>query len=139
MVKPSKLPKSVTMSSRLPFWRLLANVDSGPKVERELRTFSNRLRRHHLGEGVISLNEHSTNLLSDMVCASYIPKCYFVFPFMVHIQQKAECPGCLSTTTFSRAGYGSKNSFRVLLMFYHQNRPQECRNIVICSGLYHRT
>ncbi|XP_053283713.1 SITS-binding protein [Pleuronectes platessa] len=50
----------------LPFWKLLTNVDSGPKVERELRIFSNRLRRHQLGEGVISLNEHSTALLSDM-------------------------------------------------------------------------
>ncbi|XP_029378521.1 SITS-binding protein isoform X2 [Echeneis naucrates] len=50
----------------LPFWKLLTNVDSGPKVERELRTFSNRLRRHQLGEGVISLSEHSTTLLSDM-------------------------------------------------------------------------
>ncbi|KAM4618523.1 SITS-binding protein [Polymixia lowei] len=50
----------------LPFWKLLASVDSGLKVERELRTFSNRLRRHQLGEGVISLNEHSTTLLSDM-------------------------------------------------------------------------
>lgn len=77
------------MSSRLPFWKLLANVDSGPKVERELRTFSNRLRRHQLGEGVISLNEHSTNLLSDMVCASNDLKCFFFFPFVVHIQQKA--------------------------------------------------
>lgn len=54
---------------RLPFWKLLANVDSGQKVERELRTFSNRLKRHQLGEGVISLNEHSTTLLSDMVRA----------------------------------------------------------------------
>ncbi|KAL4005992.1 hypothetical protein ACER0C_005705 [Sarotherodon galilaeus] len=51
---------------RLPFWKLLANVDSGPKVEREMRTFSNRLKRHQLGEGVINLNEHSTTLLSDM-------------------------------------------------------------------------
>ncbi|XP_063336070.1 SITS-binding protein [Pelmatolapia mariae] len=51
---------------RLPFWKLLANVDSGLKVEREMRTFSNRLKRHQLGEGVISLNEHSTTLLSDM-------------------------------------------------------------------------
>ncbi|KAM9377482.1 SITS-binding protein [Pholidichthys leucotaenia] len=51
---------------RLPFWKLLTNVDSGPKVERELRTFSNRLKRHQLGEGVISLNEHSTTLLADM-------------------------------------------------------------------------
>ncbi|XP_029524719.1 SITS-binding protein [Oncorhynchus nerka] len=50
----------------LPFWKLLASVDSGPKVERELRTFSNRLRRHQLGEGAISLNEHSTALLADM-------------------------------------------------------------------------
>ncbi|XP_034071848.1 LOW QUALITY PROTEIN: SITS-binding protein [Gymnodraco acuticeps] len=50
----------------LPFWKLLTNMDSGPKVERELRTFSNRLKRHQLGEGVISLNEHSTTLLSDM-------------------------------------------------------------------------
>jgi len=56
---------------RLPFWKLLANVDSGPRVERELRTFSNRLRRHQLGEGVISLNEHSTTLLSDMVRAHH--------------------------------------------------------------------
>ncbi|XP_026168069.1 SITS-binding protein isoform X2 [Mastacembelus armatus] len=50
----------------LPFWKLLTNVDSGPKVERELRIFSNRLRRHQLGEGVISLSEHSTTLLSEM-------------------------------------------------------------------------
>lgn len=56
------------LSHRLPFWKLLASVDSGPKVERELRTFSNRLRRHQLGQGIISLNEHSTNLLSEMVC-----------------------------------------------------------------------
>ncbi|XP_051978449.1 SITS-binding protein-like [Xyrauchen texanus] len=51
---------------RLPFWKLLANVDSEAKLERELRTFSNRLKRHHLGEGVISLDEHSTALLSNM-------------------------------------------------------------------------
>ncbi|MCI4381677.1 hypothetical protein PGIGA_G00254830 [Pangasianodon gigas] len=52
---------------RLPFWKLPASVDSGAKIERELRTFSNRLKRHHLGEGVISLDEHSTSLLSNMV------------------------------------------------------------------------
>ncbi|XP_021329551.2 SITS-binding protein isoform X1 [Danio rerio] len=51
---------------RLPFWKLLANVDSGAKLERELRTFSNRLKRHHLGEGIISLDEHSTTLLTNM-------------------------------------------------------------------------
>ncbi|CAL8372827.1 unnamed protein product [Arctogadus glacialis] len=50
----------------LPFWNFLASVDSGVKVERELRTFSNRLRRHHLSDGVISLSEHSTTLLADM-------------------------------------------------------------------------
>uniref|UniRef100_A0A672LAA3 SITS-binding protein-like n=1 Tax=Sinocyclocheilus grahami TaxID=75366 RepID=A0A672LAA3_SINGR len=50
----------------LPFWKLLANVDSGAKLERELRTFSNRLKRHHLGEGVVSLDEHSTALLASM-------------------------------------------------------------------------
>ncbi|XP_029993041.1 SITS-binding protein isoform X2 [Sphaeramia orbicularis] len=59
-----ELPNMKTMW--LPFWKLLTNVDSGPKVERELRIFSNRLKRHQLGEGVISLNEHSTTLLSDM-------------------------------------------------------------------------
>ncbi|MGH0141255.1 UNVERIFIED_CONTAM: hypothetical protein FKN15_010036 [Acipenser sinensis] len=46
--------------------KLLANADSGAKVERELRTFFNRLKRHKLGEGVISINEHSTTILSDM-------------------------------------------------------------------------
>ncbi|XP_026095153.1 SITS-binding protein-like isoform X2 [Carassius auratus] len=51
---------------RVPFWKLPANVDSGAKLERELRTFSNRLKRHHLGEGVISLDEHSTALLANM-------------------------------------------------------------------------
>ncbi|XP_023697933.1 SITS-binding protein isoform X1 [Paramormyrops kingsleyae] len=51
---------------RSPFWKLLVNVDSGRKLERELRSFSNRLKRHHLGEGIITLNEHSTYLLSSM-------------------------------------------------------------------------
>ncbi|KAI5626884.1 SITS-binding protein, partial [Silurus asotus] len=49
---------------RLPFWKLTASVESRSKIEKELRTFSNRLKRHHLGEGVISLDEHSTSLLS---------------------------------------------------------------------------
>ncbi|KAG7468379.1 hypothetical protein MATL_G00142290 [Megalops atlanticus] len=55
-----------------PFWKLLVNVDSGVKVERELRTFSNRLKRHHLGPGIINLNEHSTSLLSDMMDHEYL-------------------------------------------------------------------
>ncbi|XP_041967164.1 SITS-binding protein [Alosa sapidissima] len=55
---------------RQPFWKFLPNEDSGLMVERELerelRTFSNRLKRHSLGEGVISLTEHSTSLLVNM-------------------------------------------------------------------------
>uniref|UniRef100_A0A4W4FS36 Glycosyl hydrolase family 31 C-terminal domain-containing protein n=1 Tax=Electrophorus electricus TaxID=8005 RepID=A0A4W4FS36_ELEEL len=51
---------------RLPFWKLMTNVNSGAKVERELRTFSNQLKSHHLEEGVISLDEHSTSLLSNV-------------------------------------------------------------------------
>ncbi|KAK1161615.1 SITS-binding protein-like isoform X2 [Acipenser oxyrinchus oxyrinchus] len=64
----SELPRELpnTHILRLPFWKLLANADSGAKVERELRTFFNRLKRHKLGEGVISINEHSTTILSDM-------------------------------------------------------------------------
>lgn len=77
---------SLRLSHRLPFWKLLANVDSGPKVERELRTFSNRLRRHQLGEGIISLSEHSTNLLSDMVCAS---SCSLVWATMISCLQNS--------------------------------------------------
>lgn len=59
-----ELPNMKTIG--LPFWKLLTTVDSGPKVERELRIFLNRLKRHQLGEGVISINEHSTTLLSEM-------------------------------------------------------------------------
>ncbi|XP_031420220.1 SITS-binding protein [Clupea harengus] len=51
---------------RQTFWKFLPDEESGLTVERELRTFSNRLKRHHLGEGVISLNEHSTSLLVNM-------------------------------------------------------------------------
>ncbi|KAJ8340047.1 hypothetical protein SKAU_G00346800 [Synaphobranchus kaupii] len=65
---PSHKPALPNMDTLwLPFWKLLVNVDSGVKLERELRTFSNRLKRLRLGEGVISLPEHSTSLLSDMV------------------------------------------------------------------------
>ncbi|MBN3286866.1 SP15 protein, partial [Polyodon spathula] len=65
----SELPRELpnTHILRLPFWKLLANADSGAKVERELRTFFNRLKRYQLGEGVISISEHSTTILSDMV------------------------------------------------------------------------
>lgn len=117
-MKPSGLLKSVMVSPRLPFWKLLANVDSGPKVERELRTFSNRLRRHQLGEGVISLNEHSTNLLSDMVGASNVLKCYYFFLSRCTFSRKLPLGGSLSTTTtFSRAGYGSSAIAGIVLVF----------------------
>ncbi|XP_076861797.1 SITS-binding protein [Brachyhypopomus gauderio] len=59
-----KLPNMNVL--RLPFWKLTTNVNSGAKVERELRTFSNQLKSHHLEEGVIILDEHSTSLLSNV-------------------------------------------------------------------------
>ncbi|KAJ8406499.1 hypothetical protein AAFF_G00300730 [Aldrovandia affinis] len=70
---PSQKPALPNMNILwLPFWKLLVNVDSGAKLERELRTFSNRLKRHGLGEGVISLTEHSTALLSDTLDHEYL-------------------------------------------------------------------
>ncbi|XP_039593000.1 SITS-binding protein isoform X2 [Polypterus senegalus] len=62
--QPRALPNTNIL--RLPFWKMLANVDSAAKVERELRIFFSRLKRHDLGEGVISIDEHSTLLISDM-------------------------------------------------------------------------
>ncbi|XP_063044163.1 SITS-binding protein-like [Engraulis encrasicolus] len=44
-------------------WKFPAHVGTAERLERELRTFSNRLRRHTLGPGVITLDEHSTSLL----------------------------------------------------------------------------
>ncbi|XP_074852106.1 SITS-binding protein-like [Carettochelys insculpta] len=49
---------------RWPVWRHFKAADSAAKMERGLRSFFNRLRRHHLGDGLIALNEHSTMLLS---------------------------------------------------------------------------
>uniref|UniRef100_A0A452IP56 Glycosyl hydrolase family 31 C-terminal domain-containing protein n=1 Tax=Gopherus agassizii TaxID=38772 RepID=A0A452IP56_9SAUR len=49
----------------LPIWRHYKAADSAAKMERGLRSFFNRLKRHHLGEGLIALNEHSTILLSN--------------------------------------------------------------------------
>ncbi|XP_037755446.2 SITS-binding protein [Chelonia mydas] len=49
----------------LPIWRHYKAADSAAKMERGLRSFFNRLKRHHLGEGLIALNEHSTMLLSN--------------------------------------------------------------------------
>ncbi|XP_032629002.1 SITS-binding protein-like isoform X2 [Chelonoidis abingdonii] len=49
----------------LPIWRHYKAADSAAKMERGLRSFFSRLKRHHLGEGLIALNEHSTMLLSN--------------------------------------------------------------------------
>ncbi|XP_069480227.1 SITS-binding protein-like [Ambystoma mexicanum] len=51
---------------RRPLWRHYGASDSAAKIERELRSFSNKLKRHNLGDGLISVNEHSTLLLSNM-------------------------------------------------------------------------
>ncbi|XP_072527478.1 SITS-binding protein-like [Salminus brasiliensis] len=51
---------------RSPIWKLVVNVDSGEKLEKELRTFANRLKRHQLNKGIISLDEHSTSLLLNV-------------------------------------------------------------------------
>ncbi|KAI4878104.1 hypothetical protein NFI96_027896 [Prochilodus magdalenae] len=59
---------------RSPLWKLVVNVDSGAKLDKELRTFANRLKRHHLNEGIISLDEHSTALLLNVV--SYYRYCH---------------------------------------------------------------
>nr|XP_060625901.1 SITS-binding protein-like isoform X1 [Anolis sagrei ordinatus] len=50
---------------RLPIWRYHGSADSAAKMERGLRSFSNRLRRH-LVEGLIFLGEHSTALLRNL-------------------------------------------------------------------------
>ncbi|XP_061465906.1 SITS-binding protein-like isoform X2 [Rhineura floridana] len=57
---------------RLPVWGYYGTADSAAKMERGLRSFFNRLQRHHLGEGLITLNEHSTLLLGNMDHA-YLP------------------------------------------------------------------
>lgn len=49
---------------RMPIWKHYGVSDSAAKLEREVRSFHNKLRRHGLGECLISLNEHSTKLIS---------------------------------------------------------------------------
>ncbi|KAL7833547.1 hypothetical protein AOLI_G00285070 [Acnodon oligacanthus] len=58
---PPQLPNLGILRSSL--WKLVVNTDSGAKLEKELRTFANRLKRHQFNEGIISLDEHSTSLL----------------------------------------------------------------------------
>ncbi|XP_053576423.1 SITS-binding protein-like [Bombina bombina] len=48
----------------MPLWRHYGVSDSAAKLERELRSFHNKLKRHGFGEGLIAVNEHSTILLS---------------------------------------------------------------------------
>ncbi|XP_066511030.1 SITS-binding protein-like [Hoplias malabaricus] len=61
---PPQLPNMAILRS--PLWKLVVNVKSGEKLEKELRTFANRLKRHRLNEGIIMLNEHSTSLLLNV-------------------------------------------------------------------------
>ncbi|XP_069079130.1 SITS-binding protein-like isoform X2 [Pleurodeles waltl] len=51
---------------RFPLWRHYGVSDSAAKIERDLRSFSNKLKRHNMGQGYISIDEHSTLLLSNM-------------------------------------------------------------------------
>ncbi|KAM4617170.1 SITS-binding protein-like [Discoglossus pictus] len=48
----------------MPVWKHHGVFDSAAKLERELKSFYNKLKRHGLGEGLIAINEHSTILLS---------------------------------------------------------------------------
>ncbi|XP_077316919.1 SITS-binding protein-like [Lithobates pipiens] len=50
---------------RIPVWRHYGISDSAAKLEREVKSFHNKLKRYRLGECLISLNEHSTKLLSS--------------------------------------------------------------------------
>ncbi|CAI9578208.1 unnamed protein product, partial [Staurois parvus] len=49
----------------MPVWRHYGISDSAAKLEREVKSFHNKLKRYGLGECLISLNEHSTKLLSS--------------------------------------------------------------------------
>lgn len=55
---------------RLPVWKYYGATNTTARLVRGLRSFFNRLRRHHLGEGLITLSEHSTMLLYNMVWTS---------------------------------------------------------------------
>nr|XP_056707675.1 SITS-binding protein-like [Euleptes europaea] len=50
---------------RLPVWKYHGTAESAAKLERGVRSFFNKLQRHHLGEGLIMLNELSTTLLCN--------------------------------------------------------------------------
>ncbi|XP_078405716.1 SITS-binding protein [Cetorhinus maximus] len=48
---------------QFPFWRLQKAADVVQRVEHNLKSLSNKLKQHRLGDGVIDLNEQSTQLL----------------------------------------------------------------------------
>ncbi|XP_068117321.1 SITS-binding protein-like [Hyperolius riggenbachi] len=50
---------------RMSMWSYYGVSDSEAKLEREVKSFHNKLKRHGMGECLISLNEHSTTLLSS--------------------------------------------------------------------------
>ncbi|XP_048463187.1 SITS-binding protein [Rhincodon typus] len=49
--------------NRFPFWRLQKAADIVPKLEHNLRSLSNKLKQHQLGDGVLDLTEQHTQLL----------------------------------------------------------------------------
>uniref|UniRef100_A0ACB8G300 Uncharacterized protein n=2 Tax=Sphaerodactylus townsendi TaxID=933632 RepID=A0ACB8G300_9SAUR len=49
----------------LPVWKYHGTTESAAKMERGVRSFFNKLQRHHFGEGLIMLNEPSTTLLCN--------------------------------------------------------------------------
>ncbi|KAG5270167.1 hypothetical protein AALO_G00189510 [Alosa alosa] len=57
------MPNTGILRSSL--WKFQEHVSSTERLEHDLRTFSNRLKRHTLGPAVISLDEPSTSLLLD--------------------------------------------------------------------------
>ncbi|XP_053098744.1 SITS-binding protein-like isoform X2 [Hemicordylus capensis] len=61
--QPRRLPDTHIL--RLPVWRYYGAEDSAAKLEQGLKSFFNRLQRHDLGEGIITLNEHCTMLLCN--------------------------------------------------------------------------
>ncbi|XP_063293792.1 SITS-binding protein-like [Pelobates fuscus] len=61
--KPRRLPSMDILG--MPLWKHYGISDSAAKLERELRSFNNKLRRLGLGECLIAIDEHSTMLLSS--------------------------------------------------------------------------
>ncbi|XP_048401745.1 SITS-binding protein isoform X2 [Stegostoma tigrinum] len=58
---PAALPDTGVL--QFPFWRLQKAADIVPKLEHNLRSLSNKLKQHQLGDGVLDLTEQHTQLL----------------------------------------------------------------------------